>query len=148
MPVHDWFRAYLSSFVVWQKHSSDAIDSRHAGPGGVRGGCHREPPLANMAQQVRPTALRTRRLLALAIRNYFQSGTTLHHPVPRNTDYPATMHMVCPQRMPVHQLLLNRHQSWKWFRREGLSFMARKLALKLFAVLPTSRRVFPDRVLH
>ena len=86
--------------------------------------------------------------LALAIRNYFQSGTTLHHPVTRNTDYPATMHMVCPQRMPVHQLLLNRHQSWKWFRREGLSFMARKLALKLFAVLPTSWRVLPDRLLH
>jgi hypothetical protein len=86
--------------------------------------------------------------LALAIRNYFQSGTTLHHPVTRNTDYPATMHMVCPQRMPVHQLLLNRHQSWKWFCREGLGFTARKFALKLLAVLPTSWRAFPDRLLH
>lgn len=86
--------------------------------------------------------------LALAIRNYFQSGTTLRHPVPLNADYPATMHMVYPNRMPVHQLLLNRHQSWKWFRKEGLGLMARKFALKLFAVLRTSRRVFPDRLLH
>jgi hypothetical protein len=50
--------------------------------------------------------------------------------------------------MPVHQLLLNRHQSWKWFCREGLGFTARKFALKLLAVLPTSWRAFPDRLLH
>jgi hypothetical protein len=78
--------------------------------------------------------------LALAIRNYFQSGTTLRHPAPRNADYPTTMNMVYSQRMRVHQLLLNRHQSWKWLRKEGLGFMARKFALKLFAVLPKSLR--------
>jgi hypothetical protein len=50
------------------------------------------------------------------------------------------MNMVYSQRMRVHQLLLNRHQSWKWLRKEGLGFMARKFALKLFAVLPKSLR--------
>jgi hypothetical protein len=50
------------------------------------------------------------------------------------------MHMVYPNRMPVHELLLNRHQSWKWFRKEGLGFMAMKFALKLLAVVPKSLR--------